>query len=65
MLYRRVQTGLSFDVLQIGRTEENTILKPQSEKWVGNMNEGKAIKENGADMIRRRTRNDADSNGVK
>jgi hypothetical protein len=64
MLYRRVQTGLSVDVLQIGRTEGN-ILKPQSEKWVGNMNEGKAIKENGADMIRRRDRNDADSSGVK
>jgi hypothetical protein len=38
MLYRRVPVGLSFDVLRSGRTD---MLKPQSEKWVDNMDEGK------------------------
>jgi hypothetical protein len=40
MLYRRAPAGLSCDMLQTGRTEEN-ILKPHSEKWVGYENEGK------------------------
>jgi hypothetical protein len=63
MLYSRAPAGLSFDMLQIGITEEN-ILKPQSEKWVLYVNEGKGNKKNDSDMTRHRTRKDADDTRV-